>query len=90
MAPHLRTIVVVGLVQLRGDPAQQGVDAVRRACGGMTNLHVMLSILAFMRINPMIELRAKESLLSEEEQEALSTGLPLTTRLEREDMPGVH
>ena len=46
--PHGATLV--DLVQLRGDPAKQAIDTVRRACGGMTNLHVMLSIIAFMRI----------------------------------------
>ena len=54
---------IVHLMQVRGDRMSQPAAEVKVACGPMTNLHIVLVMLTFMRVNPMVVLREKDSAL---------------------------
>ena len=54
---------IIRLMQVRGDREQQPPADVGTACGNMTNLHVLLVMLTLMRVNPMVVMSERHSIL---------------------------
>ena len=50
-------------MQVRGDREHQPPADVGTACGNMTNLHVLLVMLTLMRVNPMVAMSERHSIL---------------------------
>ena len=63
----------------------QPAAEVKEACGLMTNLHVVLVMLTFMRVNPTVVLREKDSVL----RGSMPVVSPGGTRASREKVPSV-
>ena len=54
---------IIRLMQVRGDRERQPPADVGTACGNMTNLHVLLVMLTLMRVNPMVVMNERYSIL---------------------------